>query len=195
MTGMVRGFGSYTLAGALVLGGIVFLAASQAQAQGWDDWLPNDIEGIGCENFEMVVEGHVYMCDYLFGELGEGDPSNCVVESAECQKLCNKNSKTCWKGSKAELKFIKKEINLATNMAKRLCKTTADPGLCKTALKTAKGVWKEAYKVVKAETKSQCKSDVLIGSCETVCLAAPGDDARYDFDTEIDLCNYEAPPA
>jgi hypothetical protein len=173
MTGMVRGFGFYTLAGALVLGGIVFLAAPQAQAATLDDFFDLELEGIGCDAFEMIVDAHVELCDDIYQPGG-----GCTVDADECTKLCSKESKSCWKMSKVELNAVKSEVNLGAKLAKRLCKTTADPGTCKAGVKAAKGLFKDAYKIVKADTKAQCTSEKLITSCEEVCNAAPESEAR-----------------
>ena len=77
------------------------------------------------------------------------------------------------------LKAVKSEVSLALKLAKRLCKTTADYGTCKEGLKIAKSLFKDAYKIVKVDTKAQCTSDTLITSCEVVCNSPAGE--REDF--------------
>ena len=176
MTGMTRGFGLYTLAGALLVGGIALLAAPQAQAQAgplFDDYFdldPASFEGLGCVIFEGIVNDSARMCDGYGGHTG----IDCTVETDDCTKLCATESRVCWKSNKALLKMTKKNVGMAVKVAKRLCKLTIEPTACKEALKSAKQNFKVDLKIVMANVKSECIDPALITSCEAVCNSPSG---------------------
>ena len=156
-----RQFGFGTLAGAVLLGGIVLFAAPRAQA---GEFNPGEIgEEAVCLIFELITEVGLEVCNEF----------NCSPDERDCERICTEIGRGCFRTSRAAIIAFWTGVRSSSNAAKLECATIEDPEerrACKQFVRLLKGEVREEVVIARDLVREICRGEFFFDECLDVCF-------------------------
>jgi len=162
MMAMVNGrvsFGFGALAGALLLGGIVFLAAPPAQA---GEPTEEIAAAAACLVFELITEVTAETCDEW----------ECNPDESDCERACRETARGCNRTSRSGVGTLWLGVRMTANASKLACAAVEDAEAkreCKNDIIDGKRAIRDELQIAREVVRDVCNSEILNHDCLDVC--------------------------